>query len=123
MILLLAFAAILTVVLVTRISLLAHRDVVEILHVMGATDRHIAWQFQTFVARIAVVGAAGGAILAFITVLIAQVFGMALTAPLLPAAALPWWFFALILMLPLPAVLLAVMVARRSVLWWVRALP
>ncbi len=30
---------------------------------------------------------------------------------------------ALILMLPLPAVLLAVMVARRSVLWWVRALP
>lgn len=122
-ILLLAFAATLTVVLVTRISLLAHRDVVDILHIIGATDRHIAWQFQTFVARIAVVGSAGGAILAFVTVLVAQLFGLALSAPLLPDTALPWWFFGVILLLPLPTILLAVLVARRSVLWWVRALP
>lgn len=120
---LLGLAASLTVILVTRVSLLAHRDVVDILHVMGATDRHIAWQFQTFVARIAAVGSAGGAIFAFFTVLAAQLFGMALTAPLLPAVGLPWWFFALILALPFPVVLLAVAVARSSVLWWVRQLP
>ena len=120
---LLGLAASLTVILVTRVSLLAHRDVVDILHVMGATDRHIAWQFQTFVARIAAVGSAGGAIFAFLTVLVAQLCGMALTAPLLPAVALPWWFFVMILILPLPVVLLAAMVARSAVLWWVRQLP
>ena len=110
-------------ILVTRISLLAHRDVVEILHVIGATDRHIAWQFQTFIARIAAVGSGSGALLALLTVVIAQGFATALSTPLLPGAGLDWWFYVIIALLPGPTILLATLVARVAALWWVRKLP
>lgn len=120
---LLAGAGALTVVLVTRITLLAHRDTVEILHVIGATDRHIAWQFQTFIARIAAVGSGTGASLALVTLLVAKGYAGALSTPLLPDAGLHWWFFLLLLALTLPTVGLATMVARVAALWWVRRLP
>lgn len=120
---LLAGAAALTVILVTRISLLAHRDVVEILHVIGATDRHIAWQFQTFIARIAMVGSGAGALFALLTVLIAKAFATALSTPLLPEAGLGWWFFLVIILLPGITTLLATIVARVAALWWVHKLP
>ncbi len=120
---LLAGAASLTVILVTRISLLAHRDVVEILHVVGATDRHIAWQFQTFIARIAAVGSGAGALLALLTVLIAKAFATALSTPLLPEAGLGWWFFLVIILLPGITTGLATVVARVAAMWWVHKLP
>ena len=90
---------------------------------MGATDRHIAWQFQTYIARIAAIGSGGGALLALLLIVAAEAFASALTLPLLPDAGLHWWFFALVILLPLPGVLLATIVARVTALWWVRRLP
>lgn len=117
---LLGSAAALTVVLVTRVGLLAHRDIVDILHIMGAPDRHLAWQFQTFVARIAFIGSVVGVIMAVLAVVLITAFGQALSLPLLPQISITWADYAKILLLPLPAVLMAVAVARTSVLLWVR---
>lgn len=117
---LLGSAAALTVVLVTRVGLLAHRDIVDILHIMGAPDRHLAWQFQTFVARIAFIGSVVGVIMAVLALVLITAFGAALQLPLLPQITIDWVDYAKVILLPLPAVLMAVIVARTSVLLWVR---
>lgn len=117
---LLGTAAALTVVLVTRVGLLAHRDIVDILHIMGAPDKYLAWQFQTFVARIALIGSVVGVMMALLAVVLITAFGAALQLPLLPQIHITWIDYAKIVLLPLPAVLMAVLVARLSVLLWVR---
>jgi cell division transport system permease protein len=117
---LLATAAVLTVILVTRVGLLAHRDIVDILHIMGAHDSYLAWQFQTFVARIASIGSMGGALLAMAAIAVLATLGQALALPLLPAIDIDWTDYGLIALLPLPAILMAVLVARLSVFLWVR---
>lgn len=117
---LLGTAAALTVVLVTRVGLLAHRDIVDILHIMGAPDRYLAWQFQTFVARIALIGSVVGVTMAVLAVMLITAFGQALDLPLLPQINVTWVDYAKIVLLPLPAVFMAVVVARLSVLLWVR---
>ncbi|MGE3770959.1 MAG: cell division protein FtsX [Bdellovibrionales bacterium] len=119
-VLLLGLAAVLTVILVTRVGLLAHRDIVDILHIMGAQDSYLAWQFQTFVARIAFLGSICGALLGVVAIASITGIGTALSLPLLPQVHIGWIDYALILLLPLPAILMAVVVARLSVLLWVR---
>lgn len=119
-VILLGTAAALTVVLVTRVGLLAHRDIVDILHIMGAPDKYLAWQFQTFVARIALIGSVLGVLMAVLALLLITAFGQALELPLLPNIIITWVDYAKIVLLPLPAVVMAVVVARLSVLLWVR---
>jgi cell division transport system permease protein len=119
-VLLLSIAAVLTVILVTRVGLLAHRDIVDILHIMGAQDSYLAWQFQTFVARIAFIGSLGGALFALLAVGTLTHLGSSLSLPLLPQVDIGWMDYTLVLLLPLPAILMAVIVARLSVLLWVR---
>jgi len=59
--LLVAGAAILTVVFVSRAGLAAHRRVIEILHLIGAHDGYIAGQFQRHALLHALAGGAAGA--------------------------------------------------------------
>lgn len=67
-------AAVLIVVLLVRAGMIMHRDVVELLHLVGATDRRIAWQFQRHMTIIALQGAVlGGAGAAVILSLLGQV--------------------------------------------------
>lgn len=60
MVLLIAGAAALILVLLVRAGLNMHRDVVELLHLVGATDRFIAAQFQRHMLLVAAEGAAIG---------------------------------------------------------------
>lgn len=64
MVLLIAGAAALILVLLVRAGLNMHRDVVELLHLVGATDRFIAAQFQRHMLVVAAEGSAIGALLA-----------------------------------------------------------
>ena len=104
-----------TVVYATRTGMAVHREVIEVLHLIGATDDYIARQFAD---RAFVLGLRGG------------VFGLALNLPILFAIgfgakrmeggfladlSLPLIGWAAVLALPAFAALLAMLTARATV--------
>jgi len=105
-----------TVVLAARAALDTHRATIEVLHLMGATDLQVARLFQRRIALDALFGGAIGLIGAgAVLALIGQRVG-ALGSELLGSAELPWTSWLLLVLLPLAGVLLAMFVARITIL-------
>lgn len=73
-----------TVVFATRAGLAAHQDAIEILHLMGAHDSHIARQFARMVLRRGAIGAVLGVIAA-----IAMFYAIAWAARTIAPSILP----------------------------------
>jgi cell division transport system permease protein len=113
LLLLIGFAASLTVVFVARAGLAAHRRVIEILHLVGAHDGYVAGQFQRHAFLRALAGGTAGAAAA------AAVYAAArYSLPEFSTGGLdlsPWQWLALAL-LPLIAALLAMLTTRYTVL-------
>jgi cell division transport system permease protein len=107
-VLLLAGAAVLSVIFATETGLSVHADVVELLHLMGARDTYIITQFERRALKLGLVGGALGTALAYATLLMGN-----LAAP--AEAALAPWHYAALALLPFAASLLAVATARRTV--------
>lgn len=109
-------AAVIMMIFATRGALFAHRDTIELLHLIGAQDGYIANQFQTHALRLALIGAGIGTVIAMITVL-----GLGHAADGLDVANgtqggggyLRWIAMAA---LPLVASLIAMFAARRTVM-------
>ena len=117
----LAVAA-MTVIFVTRTGLAIHRNVIEIVHVIGAPDAYIAQQFQAHSLRLGIYGGMIGVTLAALTILgLDRLMGagsggavtdasMALDFRLLP------WQWGLLALLPLAVALIAMITARLTVI-------
>jgi cell division transport system permease protein len=107
-------SAMLTVVLAARSRLAVNRVEIELLHVIGASDRYIAKQFQAgafrsaLIAAVAAVTIVGGIVPALIA--IGGEF-----APLIPELRLEAIDWAIIASVPVCAVLIATVVARVTV--------
>ncbi len=125
--LLIAAAALLAVVQVARAGLAIHRDLVEIVHLLGATDAYIARQFQIQALRSAVTGGGIGTILALASLFALGRFGFdAAIVDILPAAASGGWGFGrwlALACLPLAMGGLAMIAARWAVLRALARLP
>jgi cell division transport system permease protein len=109
-------AAALAVLFVTRTGLDIHREVIELVHLLGAPDRYIARQFQTHALMQGFLGgllglAAGAATITAIGWLAAVIGG-----GLVPLARLGWIDWAIIASLPVAAALVAMLTARIAVL-------
>ena len=105
-----------TVVLAARAALDTHRNTIEILHLMGATDVQVARLFQRRIALDALFGGLVGFILGG-TVLIALGERVsALGSELLGSAAIAPVGWLVLLALPAFGVILAMMVARFTIL-------
>jgi len=109
-------AAALAVLFVTRTGLDIHREVIELVHLLGAPDRYIARQFQQHALAQGFIGgllglAAGGATITAIGWLAATLGG-----GLVPLARLGWNDWAIIAALPVAAALVAMLTARIAVL-------
>lgn len=120
---LVSLAGVMTVVFAVRSGLAIHRQVVQMLHLMGATDRYVSQQFETHVLRLAARGGATGLGAAVLTL---ALFGWAsggLRATLMPDVTLAAWEWAALAVLPLVLCLLAVVTARRTVLRTLEDLP
>jgi len=121
-------AAVLTVIFTTRTGLAVHRDVIELLHLMGARDTYIAAQFQFQALRLGLVGGAVGLVLAIATLLVlghasdaASILGeRSLPLPSLSLAFVDWLVLPL---LPAAAALLAMVTARVTVLGALSRMP
>lgn len=113
---LIAAASVLIVVFSTRAGLLVHKDSIEILHMIGAHDRYIARQFQTRALRLGSYGAGVGAVLSLLTLAIMGYLGSGIEDQLLPRFHLALVDWALIIAMPLLAILLTTVTARLTVL-------
>jgi cell division transport system permease protein len=118
---LIALATLVMVVFATRAGLAAHNDAIEVLHVIGATDRFVARQFERHVLTLALQGGIPGLAAAVAVIYVLGVMAQAIDAALLPAFSLSWWAWAGLAALPLGTALLATVTARLTVLGNLRA--
>ncbi|MBN9528572.1 MAG: cell division protein [Alphaproteobacteria bacterium] len=109
-------ATVAMVVFATRAGLAAHRDVIEVLHLIGARDAYIARQFQAHALRLALRGALAGTALAALALFAIGRAAAQLDAALLPPVEFGPLSWATLVALPLVASLLATVTARLTVL-------
>lgn len=111
-----AAATVATVAFSVKVGLAVHRETVEILHLMGATDGYIARQFQVQGGWLGLIGGvigAGGAALVFSLV---PLFTADMAASLLPRLAPGAAGWVAVAALPLATAILALATARLTVL-------
>jgi cell division transport system permease protein len=105
-----------TVVLAARAALDTHRSTIEVLHLMGATDVQVARLFQRRIALDALFGGAVGLLLAALVMLLIGNRIAALGSELLGAGEMPLGSWLALIALPVLGVLLAMLVARFTIL-------
>ena len=116
LVLLMVGATAATVVLAARAALDTHRGTIEILHLMGATDLQVARLFQRRIALDAAFGGLTGFILAGAVLIGIGERVSDLGSELLGSAAIPAEGWVTLLALPAFGVILAMMVARLTIL-------
>jgi cell division transport system permease protein len=118
-----ALAAAATVVTVTSAGMSIHRRIIELLHIMGATDSHVAGLFQRQALIAGAAGGGAGCALALATLAaLGRVAGSG-GAPLLPALGVGEWWWLPLLAVPVGAALLAMLAARVTVLATLARMP
>lgn len=115
LVLLLAGATAAVVVLAARAGLDAHRQTIEVMHMLGSTDLQVARLFQRRIARDAAIGAAIGSLAAIGTLLLVAGRAAGLGSALLGGATLGWSGWATLAVLPIAFVLLAAVAARFAI--------
>jgi cell division transport system permease protein len=105
-----------TVVLAARASLNTHSQTIEILHLMGATDPQIARLFQRRIAMDVLFGGLIGLAIALVVLVLIGGRVAAIGSELLGAAALPEGGWLLLVLLPIAGAMLALFVARVTIL-------
>jgi cell division transport system permease protein len=105
-----------TVVLAARAALDTHRGTIEVLHLMGATDIQVARLFQRRIALDALFGGAVGFLTAAIVLFIIGNRVGALGSELLGSAGLPLTSWIALIAIPAAGIMLAMLVARGTIL-------
>lgn len=111
-----SFCAVITVIFVTRTGLAIHRQVIELLHLIGAQDSYIARQFQGHALRLGLVGGAMGLVLALFTVILIGYLLERTQSGLLPSLTLSAGQVLVLLSLPVATGAVAMITARLTVL-------
>jgi len=123
LVLLMAGATAATVVLASRAALDTHRETIEVLHLMGATDAQLAQLFQRRIGLDALLGGALGFAGALLILWLVGERVRALGSELVGSAGLAPTSWLLLALLPLAGVFLAMAVARWTIMQALRRLP
>lgn len=116
-------AGVASIIFAASAGFAVHKDEVELLHVMGATDGYVAGQFQSHMMRQSLLGGGIGFLLALATLWGLQQAGRGLDASLLPDMALNLRDWAWLPAVPVTAVILAAATARLTVMRALGRLP
>lgn len=111
-----AVAGVVMVIFATRGGLLAHRDSIELLHLIGARDRYIARQFQSQAFRAGFLGGVLGLVATAITVVLLGNGAEAAGTVLPGVAVLDLGSWLTLLGFPIASALVALLAARWTVL-------
>lgn len=109
-------AAVAAVIFAVRTSLAIHRDVVEILHLVGARDAYIARQFERHALNLSLKGSLIGWLLATATLAGAFWITAGLNIAPVPRVDFTWVEWLLLALPPFAATGIAVLTARMAVL-------
>lgn len=113
---LLALATIAAVLLASRNALGNHRETIEIVHMLGGTDKQIARVFQRSMAFDAAAGGLVGLLAGVVTIVALSRQFAGLGSGMVAGAVLHWQDWIVIAAIPLAGVALAVLTARITVL-------
>lgn len=120
---LVALAAVATVVFITRTGLAMHAASIELLHLIGAADGYVARQFQGQALELALRGGGLGLVLTAVTVFVIGRVAGALGSGMLPDLSLLPVQWAALVAVPLGVALIGVVTARLTVMRALRQLP
>lgn len=116
LVLLTAGAMAAVVVLAARASLDTHRGTIEVLHLMGATDRQLARLFQRRIAFDVLFGGAAGLVGALAILWLVGQRVKAAASGLIGSVGLPPWGWLALVLIPFFGMMLATLVARIAIL-------
>jgi cell division transport system permease protein len=116
-------AAAIAVIFSVRAGLAIHRSVVELLHIMGATDGYVSGQFESHVLHLSLRGGAVGLALAATTLVSVGRLSLELRLTLLPDVTLSTAQWLALVAVPGLSTLLATATTRWTVLRALRSLP
>ncbi len=122
-VLLVGVVAVLAVVFVTRTGLSIHRNVIEILHLIGAQDSYIASQFQRHALGLGLRGGLIGSALALGTILAIGYLLSRVESGLVPVLLLSVPEWASLALLPIATAAVAMVTARMTVLGTLARMP
>lgn len=109
---------------IVRAKLAIHRQEVETLHLIGASDEYIARQFRQHILDGTFIGAVGGVAATLITLLAAGAATLSVESALLPDLHLSVWQWAVLFFAPvLSGTLIAHQTAQRTVMHELARLP
>jgi len=120
---LIAFTVVVTVMFTTRMGIITHRNIIELLHMIGARDGYVAAQFQR---QAMIMGLRGGVI--GIVFAVATLYGLRhvskrLETPLAPDIPVEHWAWALLMAVPVTMAAIAMVTARLTALRELAKLP
>lgn len=116
LIMLMAVATAAAVVLAVRAALVTHRATIDVMHLMGASDRQIARMFLRRAASDAAFGSVIGVVPGALAVALVGAQLGRLDAAILRGAGLGWWGWLAIALVPVLTVTIAAVTARATVL-------
>jgi cell division transport system permease protein len=122
-VLMMAFASGATVTLAARGALSTHRPTIDVLHMLGATDKQVARLFQRRIALDALFSGVTGFIAAIAVVMLLGARLGAVGSELLASSNLDWLSWLVLALIPLLGAGLALAVARWTVLAALRRMP
>jgi len=122
-VLIVGVAAVSIVVFATRAGMTAHRDTIELLHLIGARDGYIARRFVMHALGYGLLGGVLGLVLATATLAALALAARGIDATLLPRLSLGLNAWVALLCIPLVSALIAMVTARTTVLRSLRRLP
>lgn len=113
---LIAIAVGATVVFATRAGLAVHRELIELMHLIGSRDSYVARQFQSHAMRLALRGGVLGVVLGAATIAALAVISRPIHGALLPDLTIGAASIATLAALPLVAGTIALLTARITIL-------
>lgn len=108
-------AAVSTIAFTSQTSLIIHRNVIEILYLVGATDDYIARQFQYHALRVGIRGGTVGFLMAAATFIMLKFFAKDLDTTLLNEVVSNSALWSVALLVPLFVTIFMMLAARLSV--------
>jgi cell division transport system permease protein len=122
-VILIGLAAVATVIFTTRMGISIHRNVIELLHLIGARDGYVAAQFQRQAMMLGLRGGVLGIVFAVATLYgLRQVAGR-LETPLAPDIPIANWAWVLLAAVPVATALIAMVTARLTALKELAKMP
>ena len=112
-----------TVVFATRAGLAIHREVIELMHLVGSRDSYIAGQFQAHAMSLSLRGGVVGLALGAATLGVLRGIAAPIEGSLLPTVNITAVAWAVLAALPLLAGLIATITARVTVVRALREMP